>query len=45
MMHHGRLLATAPPASIRADYPSLEEAMIARILEADEDAARTAFKA
>lgn len=45
LMHKGQLLATAPPASIRADYPNLEEAMIARILEADEEAAGEMFQA
>ncbi len=44
LMHKGRLLATAPPASIRSGYPNLEEAMIARIMESDEEAAGQAFQ-
>ena len=44
LMHKGKLLQTATPESIRADYPSLEEAMIARILATDRDAAGEPFK-
>ena len=44
LMHRGRLLATSTPDAIRADHSSLEEAMIARILEVDQHAAGDTFK-
>lgn len=44
LMHRGKLLATATPDAIRADHSSLEEAMIARILEVDQKAAGDTFK-
>ena len=44
LMHRGKLLATATPEAIRAGHPSLEAAMIARILEVDRKAAVDTFK-
>ena len=43
LMHQGKLLATSTPALIRAGHPSLEAAMIARILETDKSAAGDTF--
>ncbi|MDD5170597.1 MAG: ABC transporter ATP-binding protein [Syntrophales bacterium] len=44
LMHKGTLLKTATPTSIRADYPSLEAAMIARIEEMDQETAAATYK-
>jgi len=44
LMHKAGLIETAAPADVRADYPSLEEAMIARIRDVDEELANEAFQ-
>ena len=43
LMHGPELLATATPARIRAHWPTLEEAIVERIREADADLARDDF--
>ena len=43
LIHKAELLVSDTPLAIRADHPSLEEAMIARILERDAAAAGDAF--
>jgi len=43
LMHGGRILADATPAEVRADFPTLEEAMIHRIRAADEELSHDAF--
>ncbi len=43
LMHKSVLLVSDEPASIRRGYDSLEEAMIARILETDKEAAQDRF--
>jgi ABC-2 type transport system ATP-binding protein len=43
LMHRSELLATSTPERIRAEYPSLEEAIIERIRAADADLAGEAF--
>jgi len=37
LMHKSRILETAPPSAIQADFPDLEEAMVQRIQEIDEE--------
>ena len=37
LMHKSRVLETAPPLSIQADFPDLEEAMVQRIQKVDEE--------
>ncbi len=44
LMHKSRLLDTNTPEAIRGGHPSLEAAMIARILEMDKTAAEDTFK-
>ncbi len=44
LMHKASLIETATPADVRADFPSLEEAMIARIRDVDEELANEAFQ-
>lgn len=44
LMHRARLLATGTPDTIRSGYPDLEEAIIARIQEVDQELADDAFK-
>jgi ABC-2 type transport system ATP-binding protein len=44
LMHKAELIETAAPAEVRAGFPSLEEAMIARIRDVDEELAHEAFQ-
>jgi ABC-2 type transport system ATP-binding protein len=44
LMHKAELLVSDAPAALRAEYDSLEEAMIARILETDKEAASVNFE-
>lgn len=44
VMHRAALLDAAPPASIRTAFPTLEEALIARMGEVDEELAHGAFR-
>jgi ABC-type multidrug transport system ATPase subunit len=44
LMHRARLLATGTPDTIRSGYPDLEEAIIARIQDVDQELADDAFK-
>ncbi|OHE18656.1 MAG: ABC transporter [Syntrophobacterales bacterium GWC2_56_13] len=44
LMHRAALLETASPADIRAHFENLEEAIIHRIQEADEELAHDTFK-
>lgn len=44
LMHKASLIETATPAEIRAAFPSLEEAMIARIQDVDEDLTHDSFQ-
>ncbi len=44
LMHRAAILATAPPAEIRAGFENLEEAIIHRIQEADKELAHDTFK-
>ncbi len=44
LMHHAELLQTAAPAEISSGYPNLEEAIIDKIKEVDNDLAQNAFK-
>lgn len=43
LMHRSRVLAESSPEEIRADYSSLEEAMIRRIEEVDEELVNDAY--
>jgi len=44
LMHRAQLLDQAPPAEIRSDFASLEEAVIARIQAIDEELVHDTFK-
>jgi len=44
LLHKANLIETAGPGEIRAGFPSLEEAMIARIRDVDEELAHEAFQ-
>lgn len=44
LLHRAQLLDSAPPGRIRADFASLEEAMIARIQASDEELVHDTFK-
>jgi ABC-2 type transport system ATP-binding protein len=44
LMHKSRLLAVAPPGEVRAGYPTLEDAMIHRIQEVDQELLHDTFK-
>jgi ABC-2 type transport system ATP-binding protein len=44
LMHRAALLVSASPAEIRASFENLEEAIIHRIQEADEELAHDTFK-
>ena len=44
IMHRSRILDTATPAEIRSHFPDLEEAMIHRIQEVDEELIHDSFK-
>ncbi len=44
LMHRSRLLAVAPPAEVQSGFPSLEDAFVARIQEADKELADDTFK-
>ena len=44
LMHRSRLLDTDVPEKIQADYPSLEEALVHRIRDEDEDLIHDNFK-
>lgn len=44
LMHQARLHAVASPAAFRSHYPTLEDAVIARLEEIDQELARDAFK-
>jgi hypothetical protein len=43
-MHRSQLLVKAPPAEIRSNFASLEEAIIARIQEIDKELVDDTFK-
>lgn len=45
LMHRSRVLESGAPEAVRSGHPSLEEAMISRIREADEGMAHDGFKA
>ncbi len=44
LMHRARLLAVDTPAEVQSGFPSLEDAIIARIQEADKELANDTFK-
>lgn len=44
LLHKANLIETAGPGDIRAGFPSLEEAMIARIRDVDEELTHEAFQ-
>ena len=44
LMHRSRVFAIATPSEIRGTFPSLEEAMIARIQEVDKEIVHDSFK-
>ncbi len=44
LMHRSQLLVKAPPAEIRSNFASLEEAIIARIQEIDKELVDDTFK-
>ncbi len=44
LLHKANLIETARPGEIRAGFPSLEEAMIARIRDVDEELTHEAFQ-
>jgi ABC-2 type transport system ATP-binding protein len=44
LMHRAQLLDTTTPADMRASFPTLEAAMISRILEVDQELTRDYFK-
>ena len=44
LMHKSRLLGVATPQEIRAQYASLEDAMISRIEEVDQELVHDTFK-
>lgn len=44
LMHKSRIITTAPPQEIMADFPTLEDAMVHRIQEVDEELLRDKFK-
>jgi len=44
IMHRAQLLDVATPAALRSLFPSLEEAVIARIQEVDQELRNESFK-
>ena len=44
LMHRSRLLAVDAPAGVQSGYPSLEDAIVARIQEADKELADDTFR-
>ena len=44
LLHNAHMLASQTPADMRADFPTLEEAMIARITAVDKELAHDAFQ-